>query len=217
MKILNITNGDIFNDYIKSIKEGEFIPFKEAMIEGNASYPILDDTFIQLRAKTHKVDANNYINHMNDMISLKENISNYNVIYLWFGKDVFCQINLITLLAYLDQIKFKGTIYLNLINEKNNKVIKKNIIINNDDFINYYKDVLINNVMVKTPYPFINKAIKQYLSYIENHDFILKYIKKYINSMDENELVCKLIELTKDLGLGDIQIKNIIEKYKKMY
>ena len=71
--------------------------------------------------------------------------------------------------------------------------------------------------MVKTPYPFINIAINQYLSYIENHDFILKYIKKYINSMDENELVCKLIELTKDLGLGDIQIKNIIEKYKKMY
>lgn len=215
MKILNITNGDIFNDYIKSNKEGEFIPFKEAMVEGNTSYPILDDTFIEIRAKTHKEDINNYTNHMNDMISLKENISKYDVIYLWFGKDAFCQINLITLLAYLKQINFKGIINLNLINEKNNKVIKKNIIINNDDFINYYKDVLINNVMVKTPYPFINKAIKQYLSYIENHDFILKYIKKYINSMNENELVLKLMELTKDLGLGDVQIKNLIEKYKK--
>lgn len=215
MKILNITNGDIFNDYIKSIKEGEFIPFKEAMVEGNASYPILDDTFIEIRAKTHKVDASNYIIHMKDMISLKENISKYDVIYLWFGKDVFCQINLITLLAYLKQINFKGIINLNLINEKNNKVIKKNIIINNDDFINYYKDVLINNVMVKTPYPFINKAIKKYLSYIKDNNLISEYVKKYINSMSNDELVLKLMELTKDLGLGDVQIKNLIEKYKK--
>ena len=44
--ILNITNGEYFNNYIKRINSGLFIPFNEAMIDGETTKFIFSNEFI---------------------------------------------------------------------------------------------------------------------------------------------------------------------------
>ena len=56
---------------------------------------------------------------------LSKNI--YSTIYLWFGKDTFCQMNLLALLVYLEQIKYQGKLILNYIDDVTFEQIESNI------------------------------------------------------------------------------------------
>lgn len=48
-KVLNITNGDYFNEYLKSELGAESVPFCEAMMDGEATSDIFSDGFIAVR------------------------------------------------------------------------------------------------------------------------------------------------------------------------
>ena len=74
MKIINITNGDCFNKYISQRHAGYFVPFKEAMIEGNPLFPLFDDSFCQERTNTHmSSSALEYRKHMGDFLTVNFN------------------------------------------------------------------------------------------------------------------------------------------------
>ena len=47
---------------------------------------------------------------------LKE--SSFSELDLWFGKDTFCQMNLLTLLAYLEEMGFCGQVVLNYVEDE---------------------------------------------------------------------------------------------------
>ena len=49
--VLNITNGDAFNVYFLSKFGGLAVPFREAMMDGDAVLSIFSDDFIRLRSK----------------------------------------------------------------------------------------------------------------------------------------------------------------------
>ena len=55
MKVINITNGEYFNDYISKKKKELFIPFNESLIQGNPKYPLLTP----LKSKNAKKLATN--------------------------------------------------------------------------------------------------------------------------------------------------------------
>lgn len=65
--ILNITNGNYFNNYIKEKIDGLFIPFNETMITGYTTLNIFDDEFINVRSTFHNVTKNEYINKLNHL------------------------------------------------------------------------------------------------------------------------------------------------------
>ena len=114
---INITCGQYANDYYSKIHNNEvFIPFNEAMIYGNPHEDIFSKTFILERIKTHKTTESEYMSNMKEFLDLKDKLNQYEIT-CWFGEDEFCQINLLTLLAYLEQINYKKEITLNLINE----------------------------------------------------------------------------------------------------
>ena len=114
---INITCGQYANDYYSKTHNNEvFIPFNEAMIYGNPHEDIFSKTFILERIKTHKTTLEEYMSKMKDFLDLKDKLNQYEITF-WFGEDEFCQINLLTLLAYLEQINYKKEITLNLINE----------------------------------------------------------------------------------------------------
>ena len=45
--LINITTGEEFNDYIQNKIEGLFIPFNEALIDGQPIFPLFDESFIK--------------------------------------------------------------------------------------------------------------------------------------------------------------------------
>ena len=76
--------------------------FNEAMCTHATSYPIFDEAFQELRAKGHQSTSDQYqeivIEHLRPLFE-----KSFAAIVLWFGEDVFCQLNLLTLLAFLNK------------------------------------------------------------------------------------------------------------------
>lgn len=139
--IINITCGQIANDYYSQKYDGVFIPFNEAMIYGSPTENIFDNDFILERLKTHKVTLEEYLLKLNDFFEVKDRLNEYSIV-CWFGDDEFCQINLLTLLAFLKQINYKKSIILHVIDEET-YIIKetKNIDVSGykKQYLNYIK------------------------------------------------------------------------------
>ena len=208
--IINITSGLYLNNYLKDKYSNDtFIPFNEAMIEGNPSYPLFDENFILERCKTHQVSKEDYIKNMIDFLELKNHIHEYNSIVLWFGKDMFCQLNLLTVLSYFQQEKYSNPIYLNLINEDTYEIIEQTTI-PKDDYLSIYKKVFIEHQRINSLLSDLNQAIQDYLNYTNE---IITFIKEN-NHYSFEELTTLLLEKTKKYGLGDTQIHKFIQKYK---
>ena len=140
-EILNITNGDYFNEYFISRYGGMAIPFCEAMMDGDTVEAIYSDEFIALRAKSLNVSEDEYRGKMHVHDSLKRN--SYKMIRLWFGRDTFCQVNLLTLLAYLEQIQWEGEIRLNIADDVTYEVISGDIPVLLGAYSALYRDVVV--------------------------------------------------------------------------
>ena len=62
--MLNVTNGQYFNDYVSKTQKGVFVPFNEALIDGELSLPLFDTRFINQRATLHKTTKEDYVQKM---------------------------------------------------------------------------------------------------------------------------------------------------------
>ena len=119
--MINIVSGQQFiNNKEKFGIEGKVISFNEAMVDGNVIDNIFSDEFLKERCVTHNISINEY---EKITVSPLKNINNYSSLNMYFGFDMFCQINLLTLLAYFDQIKFYPEIRIYICDEVNLKVI----------------------------------------------------------------------------------------------
>ena len=123
--ILNITNGDFFNAYFLKTFGGEAIPFCEAMMDGDTVLDIYSEEFIHLRSRELNVGTEEYRTKMLIPSALKK--KSYSELRLWFGRDTFCQVNLLTLLAYLEEIHCGGRVLLNLIDDETFKILEENV------------------------------------------------------------------------------------------
>lgn len=138
MKI-NITNGEEFTKYISTQKTERFIPYNEAIIAGHPLYPLFADEFIFERCNTHNVSKDMYMSKKVQFLDVISNITPKDIIILWFEKDTFCQINLLSILTFLEQKKIKNKIYLNIIDESTKKIIERKVEIQLNNFTKSYK------------------------------------------------------------------------------
>lgn len=211
-KIINILNGQYMYDYFKRnhiITEGINISFNEAMCVGEVSKEIFSDEFINKRCHIHKVSFDKYreitLNNLAPLIKL-----DFNTIVLWFDDDMFCQINLLTLLAYLDCANFKGDVYFNLVGKEFELLANYNI--NVEGYYEIYKRVMINKEEVKdVKIATLKEGIKLYLEFSKNENEIITYIKKHKND-DVDTLLHNLFNIFSNYGLGDTQYINIINQ-----
>ena len=213
MKEINITSGEYLNNYLEKTQDGVFIPFNEAMIEGKLSYPLFDGEFISYRAKVHNVEKSTYALKLGIFLNISNYVNKISKITLWFGKDAFCIINLLTVLAYLENLKYVGKILLNIVDDHTNKVLESNINLEPGEFKNIYLN-LCKREFVEIQYDFINIGLKDYLYITSDENYILDYIKKNMNSMSFEELLINVLNITGYYGLGDEQIIKMIKKVK---
>lgn len=209
--ILNITNGDYFNDYFLSKLGGAAVPFCEAMMDGDAIPDIYSDEFIELRSKELCVSTEEYKVKMHVPKALAEN--KYNELRLWFGKDTFCQTNLLTLLAYLEQIGYGGQVFLNYIDDENFEVLEENISVTLDSYKRIYEDILITKKHPTNLGVLDAEGIELYFDYLSDTGALAQLVRENSDKDDLN-LVCLLLENSKAYGLSDLQAGKLVEKYR---
>ncbi|MBP1913512.1 AraC-like DNA-binding protein [Lederbergia galactosidilyticus] len=212
--VLNILNGQAMYDEFKTEKlmgEADYAPFNEAMCVNMTTKQVFDQEFVDTRASGHSELVENYIKKV---IVPLENLFNkkYKWIVLWFGEDMFCQMNLLTILAYLEQSEYKGKVFLNSFGEDEFKVNQIELQLGN--YHSVYKEVLINHKKPQVELlPVMYQAIDIYLKMLNENNAVVKYISKN-KDLPTTELISKLFDLFPTIGYGDLQYLKLIDKIK---
>ncbi len=212
--VLNVLNGQAMYEEFTAEKlmgDSDYVPFNEAMCVHATTAQIFDNEFIQTRASGHHESIENYIEKVVaplDNISRKE----YKYIVLWFGEDMFCQMNLLTILAYLEQSGYKGKVYLNSFREDEFKVSQTELHLG--DYFSVYKEVLINHRKPSNELlPVMYQAIDIFLDMLQENNEVVKYISKN-KDLSTAELVNRLFDLFPIIGYGDSQYIELINRTK---
>ena len=212
-KFLNITNGEYFNQYLISKTGEESVPFCEAIMDGEVVPNIYSEQFISLRAKALNVNEDEYRVKMYAYNVIQNN--EYETICLWFGKDAFCQVNLLTLLAYLEQIQYRGGIKLNYIDDETFDVLESNIDVELGIYGKIYEDILISKYMPDNIGILSARAIELYFDYHSESGVLANLIRANSNK-PTIELIAILLENSKEYGLSDLQAEKLIKKFSNL-
>ncbi|MDC7975317.1 MULTISPECIES: AraC family transcriptional regulator [Bacillus] len=213
--VLNILNGQMMYEEFKNEKlmgDSEYAPFNEAMCVNLATTQVFNEAFIKTRAEGHKSSIESYTKKVIDPL---ENLltKKYKCIVLWFGEDMFCQMNLLTVLSYLEQTSYEGKVYLNSFREDEFKVNQIELKLSN--YSSIYNEVLVNHKKTshKVP-PVMYQAIDLYLEMLKEDNIVMKFISKN-QDLSNHELLIKLFQLFPKIGYGDSQYIELINKIKK--
>jgi hypothetical protein len=208
---LHIVNGQSMYELFKKthfLGTERMVPFNEAMCFGDTSSELFTKEFVQIRAKVHHVTMEQYSNITLHPLKPLFN-KDFSKIELWFDYDMFCQINILTILAWLDKSSYNYTIDLHLVDDKFKPVESFTLDANGYDQL--FKQVMIHKTMPKSIYPApLKKGVELYLTYLNSDSHLMIYIQEHLNIPD-NELVFSLIENYKEYGLGDVQYLEIIK------
>ncbi|MDN3019064.1 AraC family transcriptional regulator [Paenibacillus sp. BSR1-1] len=212
---LHILNGQEMYNYFKKthfLEQEWMIPFNEAMCYGNTCDNLFSQKFVEIRAKVHQVTPAQYAEITLKPLALLFR-GDFTHIALWFDSDMFCQINILTILAWLDQTNYKGRIDLHIVGDKFEPVDSFELKANG--YYQLYKQVLIHKTLPAYIHPApLKKGVELYLNYLNKEGDLLLYIQKHQN-VPEKELVPALIEKFRDYGLGDTQYFEIIKAHRK--
>lgn len=198
-------------DQTDFLKQELLIPFNEAMCYGDTSSDIFSQDFIHIRSRVHQVTTTQYAElTMKPLKPLFER--RFSRITLWFDMDMFCQINLLTLLAWLDSVHYQGEVILHLVDEQYEIINSYHL--NVEGYETIYNQVLTNKVNpgYVEPAP-LNKGVERYLSYQEQDSDLMLYIQQH-QDVPEKELIALLIKEFKNYGLGDTQYAELINAAK---
>ena len=213
--VLNILNGQFMYEEFKTEKlmgESDYAPFNEAMCVNPATKKVFNEEFIKTRAEGHNSSIESYTKKVIDPL---ENLfrKKYKCIVLWFGEDMFCQMNLLTILSYLEQSSYEGKVYLNSFREDEFKVNQIELELGN--YSSVYNEVLVNHnkTFYKVP-PVMYQAIDLYLEMLKEDNTVIKFISKN-KDLSTRELLTKLFQLFPTIGYGDTQYIELINKTKK--
>jgi len=214
-KTLHVVNG---MEMYKYFKEKDFIdpdimvPFNEAMCYGKTCEALFSDEFIDIRSNVHHVTPGQYT-----AITLKPLQpllrQQYNDISLWFDADMFCQMNILTILAWLDCSQYNGMIKLYIVDDHFRAV--DTYTLKADGYDTYYKQVLIEKENPHDIQPdVLKKGIERYLNYLKPDSDLMVFIRKH-EDVPLKQLVARLLENFKAYGLGDTQYLEIIQSYRR--
>ncbi|GGH80504.1 hypothetical protein JOD43_002394 [Pullulanibacillus pueri] len=211
---LHILNGQAMYDEFKDKRvmgDADYTPFNEAMCVNTTTTPIFGKAFIQMRAAGHHESEENYRNKVIKPLN-KLFKKSYDYIVLWFGEDMFCQMNLLTLLAYLEHSQYKGKVFFNCFKEDEFKVSQMELPLGH--YYSVYEDVLIHH---RKPthelLPVMSQAIDIFLDMQTMNNPVVNYILKY-KHLSTSELLKRLFKVFPTVGYGDSQYMALINKIK---
>lgn len=207
---INIVSGDTMAEYGEQLGFKNYTVFAEAMINGTVKdCNPFSQSFINERAKVHGIHPDKYrkkcAQHLLKMRAGDD-------VHVYFGEDLFCQLNLITLLAFLEKQGIDKVTYHVVFEDE----MKETALIENLEttgFSEIYKSVLINHTSASVPLEIIEKGIMLYLDYLDEGGKLASFIRS--NPEDSVlQLTVKIIKQLPEYGLGEEQCSYIIGKYR---
>ena len=216
-KVLHILNGmsmlsDFKNQDFMKVQD-TYIPFNEAMCWGPVHPAIFSKAFVEKRVEALNTRMDDYEEKV--IQSLKPLFEgHFKTLVLWFGSDMFCQMNLLTLLAYLDSVDFQGDVLVCLKNEVTDEMLADAFPVEVKGYHKIYKTIMCDHKMVEESLiPLMYQGIQMYLDYRKEDSEINKYIHSHIR--DEDQVILKnLMAIFSQYGLGDLQYKMMIQIMK---
>ncbi len=208
---MNICGGQSLKSFLASKYHIECIAFNEAFIEGDIIYPLFGEEFIKLRAKYFSSEISHYKKVMNSFLSFTYFVKQEKEICLFFGVDTFCQMNVLGLLAYLEEIDYSGKVFIALIDEKTNQFLLEKQEVVKDDYLEKSESLLVFKKHVEFASYYLNVASEQYLSLNDENGVLRSYIKQNNGIMNDDELFRKVYSMTRIYGLGDDQVLRLIK------
>ncbi|TVT29715.1 helix-turn-helix transcriptional regulator [Salinicoccus cyprini] len=216
-EILNVLNGqDMYDEFSRKEMMGKsgYIPFNEAMCVNPTSTPLFDDHFIHLRASGHGVSTGDYHDKVVSHIR-RIDLDKYKLIVLWFGEDMFCQMNMLTMLAYLEQIGFEGIVHHNSFRDDEFKVAQYEVFLGS--YYSIYRSLLVNQEFPKKALtPVMYQSARLYMEMSQADNRITDYISRN-NYLADDELVRLLMHRFQTLGYGDLQYFKLIDEYRRQH
>ncbi|SDO19805.1 hypothetical protein [Halobacillus aidingensis] len=214
MQMLHILNGEEMKKafQLNGRVEGEpVIPFNEAMCAGETCETIFSEEFIKTRALTHGVSESDYRRITVEKLEAVFH-EGRNHLKLWFDEDMFCQINLLTLLAWLDLIGYEGEVELCLTTQQFERLASCTLHV--AGYHSMYKQVLINRaVPSEVSLPPLKKGMELYLHYKDADNELVRFIKDHPD-LSEEKLVVLMIGTFRAYGLGDVQYLQLIRSVR---
>ncbi|PJN89546.1 AraC family transcriptional regulator [Bacillus sp. mrc49] len=212
--VLHILNGQaMYEDFKENHLMGnsDYVPFNEAMCVNATTPQVFDQSFIKTRAAGHHESVKNYMGKVIEPLNglfHKE----YTFIVLWFGEDMFCQMNLLTLLSYLEQSRYAGKVFLNSFKEDEWKVSQTELTLGT--YQSVYQEVLVNHAKpAKKLTPIMDQAIDLYLDMLKANNAVVTYISKN-KHLPTSELVNRLFDRFPSIGYGDSQYIELINEVR---
>lgn len=209
--VRNILNGGAMCHYLlrQNFNLANTIPFNEAMCMGQHTLDIFSEEFIDTRCQSLEIRKTSYMDEVCFPL-LKVLEMNKEELHLWFDEDMFCQINLLVLLTYLEQINFDQPIYLNLVSAKYQFLKQIPITLGSYQAL-YERVILAHEAPLQPSFEALDNGIKLYLNYIKPDNEILDYIDKHMGENRE-ELMSRLLNNFKGYGLGELQFIKLMEQ-----
>ena len=206
MPVLNITNGEYFNAHLLKTSGGVAVPFCEAMMEGEAADAVFSPAFVARRARALGVSEEAYAERMLPTLA---RVLDFSSLVLWFGKDTFCQMNLLTLLAYLEEVGYAGEVTLNYIDDESFAVLEGDVPVSLGAYGALYQEILLQGRVPEALGVLDARAIRLYFDY-RSADGALARLARENAALTDESLLCLLLERSGEYGLSDTQAKKII-------
>ncbi|MBO4951262.1 MAG: hypothetical protein J6E38_09690 [Clostridia bacterium] len=207
---INIVSGDAMAEYGEQLGFKNYTIFAESMIDGVIKDTVpFSQSFISERAKVHGIHPDKYRKKCAQSL-LKMRAGDE--VHVYFGEDLFCQLNLITLLAFLEKQGIDKVTYHVVFEDE----MKETALIENVEtagFSEIYKAVLINHESASVPLEIMEKGIMLYQDYLDEGGKLASFIRS--NETDSVlQLTVKIIKQLPEYGLGTEQCAYVINKYR---
>ena len=186
-----------------------YISFAESMVSGSVTNEVpFSQGFMQERAKANGIGFDKYRKRFQSLLKLRSG----DEVHVYFGEDLFCQLNLITLLAHLERVGIPTVTYHVIFEDK----MQETALIENVETAGYgelYKAVLTEHNILAAPLEITNKALLLYSDYLDDNGILASLIKA--NPEDSVlQLSVKIIVQLPEYGLGDVQCAEVIKRVR---
>lgn len=216
MQALHITGGQDLSEYLQPyFKEEKFTAFNEAMIDGHPVGDLFSPKFCMERSKTHGVSVDDYKKITIEPLeeALKEE---WEEIHLWFDNDMFCQVNTVTLLAYLEKVGHKENVSLHTLCRGYWKKELEQALLSQQSielgYYQFYYDRIIckhNWQLDLSRLPIvIQDGLELFKTYLEPDNELVQYLRGDGQEVSMGTLMKKFSQY----GLGDVQVKRLKER-----
>ena len=216
--VLYIVNGSVLKTYLAAkCEDGQkIIAFNESMITGKCGEDIFSDSFFRQRAENLQIAYEQYdavtVAELDELLH-----SAYDEIILWFDADMFCQMNVLTLCAYLDAVKYRGRVQLYIVRQDFwqcagwQDIVIKSYPIELQGYHAIYQEVLCGRQAKEKEYPVfaeLQQGIRLYANYISPHGDIRSAIARLVKENRSKQFIIKEIsEQYPQYGIGDYNIQ----------